>query len=196
MKAAGIQLQEEGDRHKYLRLVSRKDRFTFAFVRDPLSWYGSWWQHCRLLDPARRAQAFFVRWPADQFVNLPFDQYVEASAVRWPGFITRLFRRYVGSPEMPIEFAGQYERLADDLVLALRMAEQNFDEEALRAFPPVNVSAAMPRLTQERSAQLTNRLIEAEPEVYERFYGLALDPATRADRSKTTQVPSMPKILW
>jgi hypothetical protein len=141
-------------------------RFTFAFVREPLSWYGSWWQFRRMEDPSHRMKAFFNLFPPDRFVNLPFEQFV-AGCVDWvPGYVSRLYRGYVGPPEAPIDFVGRFERLADDLVLALRTAGQDFDEEALRSFPPVNVSAPMPACSQE----VRERLMVAEREAYERFY--------------------------
>jgi hypothetical protein len=166
MKAAGVELRSEGRRHAGLNEVEREGRFTFAFVREPLSWYASWWQHCRVVDPSHLFRAFFHAWPPDHFINLPFEQYVAGCANWSPGFVSELYRRWVGPPEAPIDFVGRYESLADDLVHALRAAGQDFDEEVLRSFRPLNVSAPMPECSQE----VRELLMVAEREVYERFY--------------------------
>jgi hypothetical protein len=166
MQAAGVELRAEGSRHARLDEVHRKGRFTFAFVRDPVSWYGSWWQHCRVIDPIHRAHAFITEWEPDRFVNLPFEQYLQGCMNWWPGFVSAFYRRYTGPPEEPIDFVGHFERLADDLVLALRLAGQEFDEEALRAVPPVNVSAPTPPC----SPEVREKLRVVERETYERYY--------------------------
>jgi hypothetical protein len=167
MEAAGVELRTEGPaKHAGLKRQSPGGRFTFAFVRDPLMWYGSWWQHCRVIDPRQRMKAYFNAWPPDRFINLPFEQFLEGCLNWSPGFLSGLFRNFTGPPEHQIGFVGRYERLADDLALALKMAGQDFDEQALRAFPPANISAPTPPCRPE----IIDRLRVVEREVYERFY--------------------------
>jgi hypothetical protein len=166
MRAAGVELRTEGARHARLREVRPNGRFTFAFVRDPLTWYGSWWQHCRVIDPIHRVQAFISEWEPDRFINLPFEQYLEGCMNWWPGFVSGFYRRYTGPPEAPIDFVGHFERLADDLVRALQLAGQNFNEEVLRAFPRQNVGGPLPPCRTE----IRERLIEVERETYKLYY--------------------------
>jgi hypothetical protein len=51
-----------------------------------------------------------------------------------------MFEDYVGPTNREIEFVGRFERLADDLVHALRLSGETFDETDLRRTAPVNVS--------------------------------------------------------
>jgi hypothetical protein len=177
MKAAGVELHPEGgSKHVGIWKFVPDGRFTFGFVRKPLTWYSSWWQHCRVIDPEHRIQPD-PDWPPDRFVNLPFEQYLEACVTCLPGFVSKLYRAYLGPPEAPVGFVGRYERLADDLVFALRVAKQDFDEQALRAIPPLNVSGPMPTCPPE----LRDRLRVVEREGYDRFYGLKPEKGVRGD---------------
>lgn len=168
MKAAGVEVQPEGGtRHAGLDRVTVAGRFAFAFVREPLSFYGSWWHHCRVIDPSWRSRASsFIDAPHIYFINLPFERYVEACLAHQPGFVSNLYREFVGPPEAEIAFVGRYERLVDDLVMALRLAGQDFDEGALRCVPAQNTSGSHVEATPE----LLARIREVEHEVYERFY--------------------------
>jgi hypothetical protein len=171
MRYAGVELHcEGGKRHARLRDVVPGDRFTFAFVREPLSWYASWWNHCRVIDRTWLDKAPEVKAPHVHFVGLPFDEYMEAMVEHAPGFLSKLYSDFVGPPGNPISFVGRYERLADDVACALREAEETFDEVALRMVPPLNTSGARAELPEE----LAGREREAESETYERFYGTAV----------------------
>jgi hypothetical protein len=180
MEAAGIVLQHEGGtRHATLEHVSPRDRFTFGFVREPLSWYASWWRHCQVIDPTWRERGRqFPDAAHVYFVDQPFERYVEAVLDQAPGYLSGYYRRFVGPPEAPISFVGRYERLTDDLVRALREAGVSFDEDALRAVRPINAAesaanaegSCMPETPIEFPAQLVNDVRHAEHEIYERFY--------------------------
>lgn len=62
---------------------------------------------------------------------------------RRPGFLSSHLKLYVGHDGKALDFVGKQERLADDLVHALRLAGEQFDEQALRATPYSNAGAAL-----------------------------------------------------
>ena len=139
------------------------DRFTFAFVRHPLDFWRSYWAY-RMRDgwnPASHIDA-----PA---ASPDFNEFINRVIARVPGDAGALYERFVGSATEEIDFVGRHEHLADDLVVALRLAGEAFDEPRLRACPAVNVSdyARLPAFYEPRTAQ---RLAECERAVIERFY--------------------------
>jgi hypothetical protein len=66
------------------------------------------------------------------------------------------------------DFVGRYEHLTDDLVEALRRTNVQFDEQALRSSPPVNVSTAR-RGKPVWDPMLLERVIEAEAKGIARY---------------------------
>ena len=91
---------------------------------------------------------------------------MENVATHVPGFLSKHYELFVGPRDAEIDFVGRYERLEDDVVSALRAAGQDFDEEALRSFPPINVTGPPPDCPEGTRQQL----MHAESEAYERFY--------------------------
>ena len=163
----GIQVQPESGQtphHPPLSELDRRGRFTFAFVREPLSWYGSFWQfrnyHLLHKDPAHAGH------PCDPFVGLDFPDFIEKVVEHLPGFLSGHYAQFVGRIGQEIDFIGRYENLEDDLVFALRTADQDFKEETVRSLPPINVTAPHPDCPQETRL----RLMQSESRAYERFY--------------------------
>lgn len=139
MEAGGVHVEREGHGHAQLHEVARRGRFTFAFVREPVDWYRSWWGWVNR-EPANLKQAETVEHVLLPYASLALPDFLEACLTNHPGYLAELFAAYVGPPEDPIDFIGHYENLQDDLCKALGLAGQDFDEQALRATPPVNVS--------------------------------------------------------
>ena len=97
-----------------------------------------------------------------------------------PGYLTEYYPRFVGPPDGEIDFIGRYERLVDDLVLALRLAGQDFDEKVIRSMPPINRSLNEDEeevVVSQCSSDLIARLAETEQEIYERFYSSQDSPS-------------------
>jgi hypothetical protein len=177
LQAADIEVQEEFGPTAYHPLLSeldRRGRFTFAFVREPLSWYGSIWRF--------RNQHQFHKHPIhgglpyDQFIDLDFPDFVAQVAEHLPGFLSNHYELFVGPPENEIDFIGRYENLEGDLVSGLRAAGQEFDEVALRSLAAINTTAPHPPCPEETRL----RLMRSEGEAYERFYKSELATASRS----------------
>jgi hypothetical protein len=109
--------------------------FRFGFVRHPETWYRSHWSHKKRLgdyqDPLH---------PFDKAIKETetFEEFVEQATREAPGYLSSLYEYLLGPPGA-IDFIGRYESLEDDLVKALGLAGVEFDEEALRSTPPLNV---------------------------------------------------------
>jgi hypothetical protein len=173
MEAAGIEARKLGDGyHPTRQELDIEGHFTFAFVREPLSWYGSEWNYRRWL---RTTGIDEMKHFYDQWLDLAFPDFLDRIIEGRPGFLSQYYESYVGPPDDPIDFIGRFESLADDLVRALELAGQEFDEEVLRTFAPVNRSAPTPACP----ADLRERLVRVERNAYERFY--KLEPAAGRD---------------
>lgn len=157
-----LNFRPEGNSHSGLKQCPCLEKFKFAFVRHPAGLYRSYWQFKMTygwdannrLDQDCRSNTFC------DFVRQVLDQY--------PGIYSSELLKYVGEKEHEIEFIGKYENLVNDLVTALKLAGEVFDESALRAFQPVNVSdkIAYPAIY---SGDLEEQVRKAERMVLERF---------------------------
>jgi hypothetical protein len=157
-----------GSDHAALRVTADyADRFTLAYIRHPLDWWRSLWAYRmrtgwlkdHLIDTAARSDEF------DEFISLVIE--------RLPGHYGERAALYIGEPESPISHIGRFESLADDLVSALALAGEEFDEPALRAHPPVNTNDYS-RTPARYEPELAAALARAEHGLIERFY--AQDP--------------------
>jgi len=139
-----------------------RDRFTFAFVRHPLDLYRSFW-----------ADNMRVGWPTNRpFYDLrsdDFPTYVNRILARHPGFFSQHLEEFTGPPEAPIPFVGRYESLRDDLVRALALAGEEFDEAGLRAVPPANRNDYAKHQAKYDRA-LAERVVESERQSIQRWY--------------------------
>jgi hypothetical protein len=163
---AGIEFDEyivDGDIHGDLSYCPYKDRFIFAFVREPLSLYQAYWRFKIMV-------GWDSRNPFDMSTQAPaFESWVEKVLQLEPAWCSRMFEDYVGrTPADQISFIGRYESLTDDLVRALRMAGMSFTEQAIRATPPVNVSNVSHELTRW-SPDLAGRVRNSERRAIDRF---------------------------
>ncbi len=171
LEAAGVEIEVLGEpppnrKTNHLDLSKTEDyadRFTIAFVRHPLGWWRSLWAYRMRTgwDPELRIDS--VACSAD------FNTFIEQVVKCLPGDLETQFARYIGSPSRPIAFVGRFESLADDLVRALEIAGEEFDEHTLRSYPPDNVNdyEHFPALYRPDVAA---RLAVSERAVIERFY--------------------------
>ena len=167
LQEAGIEVEEEfgaTPEHPLLSELERRGRFTFAFVREPLSWYASIWKFRNYFHLHKGPTE--VQLPYDRFIELDFPDFIDNVSKQLPGFLSHHYAQFVGPQDQEIDFVGRYESLVDGVISALRAADQDFDEEALRSFPPINVSGPHPDCPQAVRLQL----MQAESEAYERFY--------------------------
>jgi hypothetical protein len=165
IRAAGIPAREhsiDGNTHLGIADCPEPGKFRFAFVRNPLGLYRSYWQF-KMTVGWDAANMLDQRCRADDFVG-----FVMAVVRDFPGIYARSLRDYVGPAHAPIEFIGRYEDLVEDLVRALTLAGEQFDAEAIRQLPPSNVSNKV-KAPADFTPELEAAVRAAEAEVFERF---------------------------
>lgn len=165
IKNAGIPTREVGAgsdfaqnaHNRYVR-VDRTGTFTFAFVRHPLTWYSSFWS-CRMEQGWKQDDS------ADPFMSPSFERFVGNVVRGFPGHVSWRYEHYIGPGSGVLDFVGKMENLASDLVKALRLAGEEFDEIKLLRTPRQNGSLLQPVC----SDRLREAVLGAERKGLERF---------------------------
>ena len=136
------------------------DKFRFCFVRHPLTWYQSQWAFHTVRK--WRGNGEFVR----LFRSDHFNEFVHKCTESRPGLVSAIYKKYDA-----VSFVGKYESLAADLVKALHMAHEDFDEQALRATTPKNVRAQCPDMWHkcQYTEELKQLVLESEHEAIEKY---------------------------
>lgn len=148
----------QGDAHSQRRDVETAGKFTFAFVRHPLNWYASFWNH-------RMMTGWKFQDRIDRYMSLDFEAFVWNVIRHDPGHLAKRYESYLGRAPGVLGFIGRTEDLASGLVKALRLAGETFNEEKLLGTPRENVSLIRPVY----SSRTRGALLEAERETLERF---------------------------
>jgi hypothetical protein len=108
----------------------KNGRFLFAFVRDPKTWYQSMWAYRSyggwdnplfVLDTECKADTF------DEFVNKVLERFPD-------GVMSRMVKEF----EEEMDFIGRQEHLTKDLIKALHLAGEDFEEHLILSTSPTN----------------------------------------------------------
>lgn len=146
---------------------AKAGRVGITFVRQPVTWYASYWSF-RSRKGARRDEKF----PADGLWSDDFDRFVNNILDAYPrGFVTALYQYYTGADCEKVDFVGRQEHLADDLVRAMGLAGEPFDEVALRATPRRNEGQSQWLRRCVLSDASLARMAHCERWILETFYG-------------------------
>lgn len=163
---AGIPAVERGRcprmgsvRHSGFEEADTRGKFTFTFVRHPLDWYASFWSF-------RMFTGWRTEEPLESCMSVEFEPFIRNVLRRFPeGYLSKFYEFYLGSPPGGLCFVGRTENLVEDLVKALTLAGEDFDEERLRATPRINASVLRPLW----SPRLREAVLRAESGILERF---------------------------
>ena len=152
--------------HCYYKSVPKSfigDRFTFAFVRHPLTWYQSYWAYCMETNWA---------YGRDFIKSNDFNEFVRLRVQSFPGFLTRHFNKYCyHSDGSRISFIGQYEYLVSDLLCALRAAGETFDPCDIVSVPQVNAASSLEKWRDKcvYEPDAAQSIIDSECEAIEKY---------------------------
>ena len=141
-----------------------RSAFKFCFVRNPITWYESWWKFMAGDWHPWETGRWHPQRPIDSCGDDDFNRFVENVLRERPGYVSQMFRWYVDGSD----FVGRTERLAEDLQTALRECGAETELDALRSVPAANVSEPRCGLP-TWDAVVLRRLIEAEADAISRF---------------------------
>lgn len=120
--------------HQGVRQCPGGGKFTFAFVRNPLEWYRSYW-----------AYKVFKGWDEENWfdtkcANSLFPAFIDRMLDRQPGYFEHVCFGLLGANGEGADRIGRQESLADDLVGFLSEAGETFNEVKIRNKEPGNVT--------------------------------------------------------
>lgn len=152
------------DRHCF-RGACPDAKFTFAFIRHPLTWYESWWKYSTGRPHNWDQWQWHPTYPLQACRRLDFGEFIEHVVDLVPGFLVSLFESYIGPLDNPIiDFVGRQERLAEDFAAVLNALGIPYDETVLDELSPQNVSRSIfgaPIWTEKQEASI----LEAEEKI-------------------------------
>jgi len=140
--------------------------FSFAFVRHPLSWYRSFWAS-RFEDSLDKP--FLISWLWDKNP----EEFIRNVIRKYPrGFLTKVYRYYVGKDCNRLDFVGRQEYLADDLILALKLGRENFDEDKIKKLERINIAGTKSKYRDsfKISIAVEKSLLDSERWIINNYY--------------------------
>lgn len=140
-------------------------RFCFAFVRNPLDWYRSYWAH-------RMRKGWKPQHKIDSVcASDDFETFVRHMLEKFPSYVSDLYELYAGPENDEIGFVGRQENLIEDLIRALREAGEAFDEDRIRETEPVNLGSELQQWSEKSRypSQLEEAVLRAEHRAMKRF---------------------------
>jgi hypothetical protein len=166
------------------RMQPRMDpqAFKFCFVREPLSWYESYWRFMESIDWAWKTWGDEMdpyRWDPCAMINQQgspdFNAFMHNVNKKRPGFVTELYSWYV---RPGVDFVGKNENLTNDLIEAFRLMKLNIDPKLILAVPRQNETPShIPK--PEWDPALRRETMRLEYASYVR-YGYPIDEAVLA----------------
>jgi hypothetical protein len=148
---------------------------SFAFVRHPLSWYPSYWNH-RQCHGWRTQVMFRAGVNTDRkaqidglYSSANFNCWASNLVEHEPGWISNRSELWTGTAGNPIDFVGTTENLMADLFTALRYFGESFDGEALNRTYARNVGN-YGRCKPQWDALTEANVMKSENKIIQRFY--------------------------
>ena len=141
-----------------------RSAFKFVFVRNPLTWYESWWKFMAGHWHPWERNRWHPQRPIDNCGDDDFNKFLSNVLERRPGYLSELYAAYAHGSH----FVGKFENLAGDLVRALQAAGETIDASRILEFPAQNVSKAKLG-TPNWDPAILARVIAAERQGIERF---------------------------
>ena len=142
-------------------------RLSVCFVRHPVTWYQSFWAF-RI-----KSESYDPDFPLDDLMDESIDRFVQNVFSNFPnGFVTELYRYFVGEDLSKINFIGKQETLSSDLVEVMKLAGEDFDEDVVKNLKWINVSGHSKRYKSKIkiSPAIESQILEKEDWVIQTFY--------------------------
>jgi hypothetical protein len=144
--------------HTHIETTPHPERFTFSFVRHPITWYQSYWAY-------KMGVGWTNAFDSHCGTN-DFAQFVRNAVEKHPGHYAWVCRLFLGPPGEEIDFIGRTENLSDDLRTVLTQAGDAFNS---RAGGRNNVSKPEWKAKAVVTDEVRDLIAASESEVFERF---------------------------
>jgi hypothetical protein len=184
MRRAGIEITQIGPQHIHFPQLTNadwegqiKDKFVFAMIRHPLTWYQSRWAF-------RIKHGWSMIHPLDaNCASNDFHTFVDLALKYKPdGWVTWLFEQYINNVPGGIDYVARLENCVEDAVELLTISGHKFDEEELRSTPRVNdsdIDGLSSKHWATYTPELMERVLAVESRVINRYYpNFEINPST------------------
>ena len=153
-----------------------KECFKFCFVRNPYSWYESYWRfmyglHWNNLNKYRPKNRFEI--PVDNwnpinlllpYANDDFNIFLENVLNAEPAFLTKLYARY--TPQQHINYVGRLETMNYDASIIFTTLKIKFDKNIFEKTSRANESKTPKPIWSE---ELKNRVYDSELSIFKKY---------------------------
>lgn len=134
--------EKHADYNRFLIIeneLAKMKPFIFCFVRNPLTWYESWWKYM-LMEPRQfrswASRPFHPCTPLDGCGDDDFNKFVEKCIVKRPGFVSEMFSQFTKQAM----FIGKQETLGLDLVEVFDRLKIKHNKQRISEIEPINIS--------------------------------------------------------
>jgi hypothetical protein len=182
-----------GKRELYKMAVSKLSKskeiqnppFSFCFVRNPITWYESWFNYMNLPNIQWRTfgdendiRYWHPSCILNKIDNTNFNSFVQSVNKKRPGYVTELYGWFTMHK---INFIGKQEDLLNDFIKVLNIMNINFDEDFVRQYPRQNQSVPPENgLVWDKETLIKTAIYEYSAFVrygyQEKLFELGLDP--------------------
>jgi hypothetical protein len=140
-------------------------KFKFSFVRHPLTWYMSLWKY-RTRDGALRHQ-WRDRDSSDfskKCAKNDFNEFIDAVIEHFPGYYSEVVKQFES-----VDFMGKQENIREDLVKALTLAGEEFNEDKVRNYKGESLKIGR-KVDIKYTPEQEKKILEIEKYVIDKYY--------------------------
>ncbi len=150
--------------------IEKEGLFSYSFVREPLSWYESYWASAKYMrdndSPLWKESLLHFA------LEDTFEEFVRNTMKMFPkGALTAIYKLFLGENGDDLDFVGRMENLEDDLVRALTLAGETFNEKKIRSLDLINTGHIWKKDESFKlSKEVSRKLRKREKWVLDTFY--------------------------
>ena len=143
-----------GYRHSPADLIgwNHVNKFKFCFIRNPISWYRSYWQmrfgetggnggHLGIgQDLGGPHPLFHPTWEIDPYcMNRNLNKFV-LNCAELDGYLVRMYKRFIGHGMYKVDYVGRFEHFHEDLMTVFDRIKLRYNKQDLIKAPKYNPS--------------------------------------------------------
>ena len=149
-----------------------RNSYKFCFVRNPFSWYESFWKYQMTIgwqtwgQPIRGLRNWHPNALLNNIKDDDFNTFVTKVIELYPGYLTEMYNYYT---QRHVDYVGKQENLAENLVEVLQKTGIKIDESLILNHQKVNVSKPKKGARLEWDSALKEEVYKTEYVAFKRY---------------------------
>lgn len=131
-----------------------KDLFSFAFVRNPITWYQSFWKY--------KNNSTWDE-PYVKYGSSDFNEFMTKIMLITPGFLTQMYREFD-----KVSYMGRLENLRSDLRAILDSLGENYSDSLIFEAPSLGASST--KVNIEYDPKILKKMKKLERWIFKKYY--------------------------